>query len=363
MGTTSSLGQPSLPSFGAENASFPQDTHGQMETTSTLQPDPSSGMLAAGSVLQPGANGHSHSLGTESFLSAPQHSLSQPENQAQSHAHSVSNPSFNHATAGSKAPHSGGQDILSDTLYTEMVFGRESANLPPIRQKISNLKVDFQWGSDTAFASQRGFVPERHESLENIMRPHIQSLKNALTVLGPDSANNTAPSSPVVRRKSISEIKEEEQDDSRPFKRRKSKFQDEGDDQDDSLNGAGAGPNSTKRRKPSNRTSSGSPTRSPTDLSANTNGNSKRRKSSGAEKKSGRENLTEEQKRENHIRSEQKRRTLIREGFEDLNELVPGLKGGGFSKSTVLIMTAEWLEELLRGNEVLRSRIHEMEGR
>ncbi|KAK2677464.1 hypothetical protein RAB80_006204 [Fusarium oxysporum f. sp. vasinfectum] len=70
-----------------------------------------------------------------------------------------------------------------------------------------------------------------------------------------------------------------------------------------------------------------------------------------------------EQKRENHIKSEQKRRTLIKEGFDDLCDLVPGLRGGGFSKSTMLAMAAEWLEDLLKGNEALAAQLAALEGR
>ncbi|KEQ69742.1 hypothetical protein M436DRAFT_25843, partial [Aureobasidium namibiae CBS 147.97] len=53
--------------------------------------------------------------------------------------------------------------------------------------------------------------------------------------------------------------------------------------------------------------------------------------------------LTEDQKRSNHIRSEQKRRNIIKQGYEDLNELVPNLKTGGFSKSAVLTETTRFL--------------------
>jgi len=63
---------------------------------------------------------------------------------------------------------------------------------------------------------------------------------------------------------------------------------------------------------------------------------------------------------ENHIKSEQERQTLIRQGFEDVGELVPGLKGGGFSKSAVLVMAAEWLKELIHGNDVLRRRFDQL---
>lgn len=73
-----------------------------------------------------------------------------------------------------------------------------------------------------------------------------------------------------------------------------------------------------------------------------------------------RENLTEEQKRSNHIHSEQKRRNLIKQGFDDMCTLVPGLRGGGFSKSMVLTQAADWLEEILRGNDKLKMQLAEL---
>lgn len=80
----------------------------------------------------------------------------------------------------------------------------------------------------------------------------------------------------------------------------------------------------------------------------------KRRKSSSAAQARAsalaRKNLTEEQKRENHIKSEQKRRNIIKEGYRELNQLVPNLKQGGFSKSNVLTETVRELEGLQAGN-------------
>ncbi|KAK7553396.1 hypothetical protein IWX49DRAFT_211477 [Phyllosticta citricarpa] len=75
--------------------------------------------------------------------------------------------------------------------------------------------------------------------------------------------------------------------------------------------------------------------------------------------KERRENLTEEQKRSNHIQSEQKRRNAIKIGFGALNELVPGLRAGGFSKSAVLIEAAKFLENMVHGNEMLRQALGE----
>ncbi|KAL0260474.1 hypothetical protein SLS55_004163 [Diplodia seriata] len=76
--------------------------------------------------------------------------------------------------------------------------------------------------------------------------------------------------------------------------------------------------------------------------------------------KQARENLTEEQKRSNHILSEQKRRNLIKQGFDEMNELVPGLKAGGFSKSSTLMEGAKFLEDLIVGNQILRQALGEV---
>ncbi|KAL1902192.1 hypothetical protein Cpir12675_000092 [Ceratocystis pirilliformis] len=71
-----------------------------------------------------------------------------------------------------------------------------------------------------------------------------------------------------------------------------------------------------------------------------------------------RKNLTDQQKRENHIFSEQRRRTAIKVGFEELTEMVPGIKGGGFSKSAVLNISCSWLQDLLDGNKRLEEQLH-----
>lgn len=76
--------------------------------------------------------------------------------------------------------------------------------------------------------------------------------------------------------------------------------------------------------------------------------------------KQAKENLSEEQKRNNHILSEQKRRNLIRQGFDDLCALVPGLRGGGFSKSAMLTQAADWLEDMIHGNDILSRQLAEM---
>lgn len=46
--------------------------------------------------------------------------------------------------------------------------------------------------------------------------------------------------------------------------------------------------------------------------------------------------LTEQEKKNNHIASEQKRRNAIRDGFDRLTELIPGCEGQGRSEGMVL---------------------------
>lgn len=76
-----------------------------------------------------------------------------------------------------------------------------------------------------------------------------------------------------------------------------------------------------------------------------------------------RENLTEEQKRENHIRSEQKRRTAIKEDYEELFRLVPTVHvpGPPTSKSHVLNEAYHFIRSLTEGNARLEARLAALE--
>jgi heteromeric Ino2p/Ino4p transcription factor len=64
--------------------------------------------------------------------------------------------------------------------------------------------------------------------------------------------------------------------------------------------------------------------------------------------------LTEAQKKENHIRSEQKRREAIREGFDRLASIVPGMEGQGRSEAVVLDATVKHLrEQIVERNRII----------
>ena len=57
--------------------------------------------------------------------------------------------------------------------------------------------------------------------------------------------------------------------------------------------------------------------------------------------------LTEQEKKHNHIISEQKRRQAIREGFDELADLTPGLQGQGRSEALVLQGATAYIRRLL----------------
>lgn len=73
--------------------------------------------------------------------------------------------------------------------------------------------------------------------------------------------------------------------------------------------------------------------------------------------------LTEEEKRANHIASEQKRRSTIRSGFKELTDIVPTLKNINNSKSTVLFKAVEYIKYLEKRNKSLREKISALEVR
>jgi hypothetical protein len=73
--------------------------------------------------------------------------------------------------------------------------------------------------------------------------------------------------------------------------------------------------------------------------------------------------LTEQEKKHNHIASEQKRRAAIREGFDRLTELVPGLEGQGRSESVVLQKTLEFMRLQVQERRELIAEIERVGGR
>lgn len=224
-----------------------------------------------------------------------------------------------------------------------------------------NPPVDVQWGSDSNFG--RHFVPQSQKETSEALESERLAYMGCLEV-NTSSAGTMRPSTPLrngdlsplkLKTRISAQVKDEGDPDAPPRKRQKSKAKDESGEVDDDSSTIAS--KSARKRRPK---AEYMPSTSPSGKDAP----GKRRKSGAtAASKLPRENLTEEQKRENHIRSEQKRRTLIKEGFDDLCDLVPGLRGGGFSKSTMLSMAAEALDDILKENKQLMDQLAAVQGR
>ncbi|KAJ3158455.1 hypothetical protein HDU86_002924 [Geranomyces michiganensis] len=120
-----------------------------------------------------------------------------------------------------------------------------------------------------------------------------------------------------------------------------------------------------------------SPTETPIDESPSAGSSARRGSASGKgagakpraknmKRRNGRELLTEQEKRTNHIVSEQKRRTLIRSGFKALAELVPGANASGnlgSSKSVILHNAVGFIRHLEYGNRALAEQLERLHKR
>lgn len=85
--------------------------------------------------------------------------------------------------------------------------------------------------------------------------------------------------------------------------------------------------------------------------------------SSNKRSKLNRDLLTDDEKRINHIASEQKRRNTIRTGFKDLTDMIPTLKNINNSKSTILFKAVEYIKHLDKRNRGLREKIASLQVR
>ncbi|TVY81889.1 hypothetical protein LSUE1_G001766, partial [Lachnellula suecica] len=360
MGTRSSFGQqPQVGSHEVPELNFnSMNMNTQVKAESFIPPVTSVDVLAAAALLQNGPNGRSHSMGDGSLFQGQDVPIPPTNGPMRTQSMSQYPPRGPYLINTGRTSN---EHYPGDPSFVDAIFGTGNGS---IRTR-SNQKEDIRWGSDAQFGASAGFVSPTDPDKE-IERVQNQTLENAFSLDRElPSGDNSRPPSPSNnsklhrRTKSLGQPTDDAEQDSRPpKKRRKSRFPDEGEEDDESPISASQ---PYRKRKSTKKCVSDSPT---VEISTD----SKRRKSTAvgfsaaAAAKAARENLTEDQKRENHIKSEQKRRTLIREGFEDLGELVPGLRGGGFSKSAVLIMAADWLEELIQGNEVLKGRLDQMEG-
>jgi hypothetical protein len=251
-------------------------------------------------------------------------------------------------------------------------------------------KFEMRWGSDLGFLPHGYVPPQPQESIEKVTQDLLHQVECLAAQATPIAEPSPAPagSSPATtERESRPSVCYDEQSQGSPAvakpqprkRRRRTKEENAADRQgqqthhrggsscsseskqirngaDSRANGAvaaAAAEPSGRARKGRGKGATGKA--SPSDVAT------KWRKLSQTSASGGRENLTDEQKRSNHILSEQKRRNLIKQGFDDLCVLVPDLRCGGYSKSAVLAQAADWLEDLQKGNEELRDMLASLE--
>jgi hypothetical protein len=226
---------------------------------------------------------------------------------------------------------------LQETEFTPMLYQ-------------PHMKRTYSFGTDNSFNNPAGYSAPRpqeveHQAMRHLSRDLQHSQPTPQQLAG---ANGTTATPPTHRSYSYREQQSEDEqsdeatsdedddDGDRPAKKRKKSNRSVGKDS--------SGKNGTSGRNAKTRK-----------LSSATGGSKKKR--SGSAQRLQRENLTEAQKRSNHILSEQKRRNLIKRGFDDLHDLVPEIRNGGLSKSSVLMEAANFLEKLIEENEAFRKRM------
>ena len=280
----------------------------------------------------------------------------------------------NHST-GHSNNHKQSTSVLNpdDTVLRDIVLGPSHSSEQSSAITIKH--VDLLWGSDQSFFDD-GYLPPPHQiSVERL----TQSLLGKMECLEPQpSATNSRPSSPsygypqkrawdvnttnsglkqidngVAHDRGIVSVETGPRAKRRKRKADRSTTVSKERDDVERHGGLFIASNSQTR----DNSSMGSPTKRRSPKSQDT---TKRSRATG-DTRPGRTNLTPVQKRENHVRSEQKRREIIKQGFDDLVEMVPGLHGGGFSKGAILTQAADWLEDLVQGNVLLRRQLAQME--
>jgi Helix-loop-helix DNA-binding domain len=220
-----------------------------------------------------------------------------------------------------------------------------------------------RFGSDTNFGGSQGYTIGDQKEMESMERQQQELLKS-LEVS--KSAASTRPSSPVHGQTLRTPQLKQEVDEGHeaalavdpqapPSKRRKSRVIPSGKSPAD--DGTPSSASAKARKKAATEQKAAAPT---TPAGKSAPAGRKRKGAPGGDAKPVRETLTEAEKKENHIKSEQRRRGQIKEGFEDLNKLVPGLQGGGFSKSIQLTHAAEWLLAIRQENEALARHVESL---
>ncbi|KAI0202985.1 hypothetical protein F4808DRAFT_49229 [Astrocystis sublimbata] len=301
------------------------------------------------------------------LLELGQHNIHSDHSNRFAHSHAPHHPHVNRYN-GSRSPSNVQSPVFAqslvrpvpleraadpDALFVNLITGPQgSTALRPARPPVPEI----QFGSDPTFDKSQRFVPAKNESVEEIERRCVNTVHQALE--HNISTPNTQPSSPAQSGKanisrdpvSVTEDFHAEENAAASFKKRQWTGTKIDQDHVDPIAQLPPKP-IVKKRKPKADLNA-----SPDDVSTTAGTPGKRRKSAASQPKPPRENLTDEQKRENHIQSEKKRRGAIKDGYDDLHFIVPDLLAGGYSKSGKINATIDWVDQLIEGNQRLVSQ-------
>lgn len=219
----------------------------------------------------------------------------------------------------------------------------ETTRRAPMRSRQPDHTI-LGFGSDAAFANRCYTAPPGQD--ETLVTNKLMAVVQ--NIAGPSGEPESHPNSPTIGRKRNSKDMDDEVPAhlSHTRKRRQSELEE-----------AQSGNSSEEETDPSGNQRKGSKTDRPS-------WNDYRRKSRGKLNEPKRHNLTEKEKRQNHIRSEQKRRNQIKEGFASLLAMMPEAyaEGSGNSKCIILAKSVKWLTGLNDGNLRLRSQLAQLGG-
>lgn len=325
--STAPLMNPTTPTYAPPNGMV----HDPRPSPTMLQHSPD--VLEAATALQSGSHHRSHSI-----HNIPQH---RPSNQGMGPPvghlrHQDMNDFHQERRRMSESIEVSHEDIFKKWAFEGNTF----PNTP--RQPRASAPVNLQYGSDMRFNGNQPFLPQSEkESFEGMSQQqdlYMRAVKLA------DSADSTRVPSPELDPVGGLSLRTMGRQHSLSI--------------DTNVNGRAKrvsldiDRSAGRKRKPINRDSTDSPGADGID------GKKKRRKSAGGVKK---ENLTEKQKRENHIKSERKRRGVIDVGFKNLNKMVPSLAGQNPSKAATLTSAHEFFVEMTVGNAELRNMLGQVQ--
>lgn len=222
---------------------------------------------------------------------------------------------------------------------------RHEVELAQLERQRPHLKRSYTYGTDSAFNGSGFHLASPVETEDDITRRLLGDLRHARPLTRPaTNGGDDAKPSPTGHFVHVSSEDDPESDEA----------SDDNEDEDEDRP-------AKKRRKarhlPTNaaraaaRKNSSAPRSSKNRKASLDDHAGKKKRTSSAGQKPTRENLTEEQKRSNHILSEQKRRNLIKRGFDDLHDLVPEIRNGGLSKSSILVAAADFLDKIIQEND------------